>query len=175
MHSDVKITLFNIDREEALEKIKKFEVDFAIYPYDDIPVEFESKKIFEFEPYIMMHKNNKLAKYNYFSIDDLTNEETLNLGKGMTMPIIKDLVKSKNNKTNIQLINGSWEILKGLIKENLGLTGIASCYINKDEKEIIYKNVSNILPNIVYELVFYRNRHFNQFQTDVLNILKENK
>lgn len=177
LHSDVKITLFNIDREEALEKMKKFEVDFAIYPYDDIPVEFESKKIFEFEPYIMMHKDNSLAKRkdNEILLEDILKNNNLNLGKGMTMPLIKDIITDKKMETDISLINGSWEILKGLIKENLGITGVAACYINTNDKELVYKNVFHILPNIIYKLVFYRNKHFNKFQIDILNILKENK
>lgn len=47
---DVKINLYNINREEALEKLKNYEVDFALYPFDAVPVEFYSRTIFEYEP-----------------------------------------------------------------------------------------------------------------------------
>lgn len=172
---EVRIWLHNINRDEALEKMRNYEVDFAIYPYDEVPVEFESKILFSFKPYLMMNKNNPLAKKKEedITLEDLLARNNLNLGKNMTMPLMKDIIKLRNLKTDINLINGSWEILKGLIKEDLGTTGVTSLYVDKNDKDLLFKDASHIFPNTEYKLVFLVRKHINVFVKTFLEVLNK--
>lgn len=171
--------LFNITREEAIESLYKREVDVAVYPveqeYKDIIIEdvFNEKC----KTVLAMSKEHPIAKIHHKEItwDTLKKYNIAHIGKGVTMQGLKfNLAKHKIYSMVDITHNCTWEIGKGLIKENIIVGFFESHYLNEsDKQEIETKDISHLLPDYSFQALYHKDTKA-QIVKDFISILKNN-
>lgn len=173
-HTKTTFNIQNLEIEKATEMLHNQEIDFMLYPKGDVPVEFHFKEILSCDPYLIVNKNHPLTKKDdkEVTIDDFGKYNFIHLGSNITMPLFKDTVSEYNIGANIQLINGTWEIVKGFAKAKIGISGVASIYIEKDNPDLVFKNVSHIVPKINYGIMVNRRHHLKPKVKELIEIVK---
>jgi len=159
IYPNIKIILHNISRNKAIEKLKNKEIDFIFYPMEEVPIQFYFKTIFSYDPILIVHKDNPLAKKEAKNITfkDCSKYNFIHLGHRITVPLFREATKTYNIGGDITLINGNWEILKSLVKKNIGISGVGSMYITENDKNITTKKITHLLPKMNYGITIVKN------------------
>lgn len=174
-HTVTTFNIQNLEIEKATEMLHNQEIDFMLYPKGDVSVEFYFKEIMSCDPYLILNKDHPLTKKKdtEVTIEDFTKYNFIHLGSNITMPLFKETVTEHNIGANIQLVNGTWEIVKGLAKAKIGISGVASIYIDEDSADLIFKNVSHIVPKINYGIMINRRHHLKPKAKELIKIIKK--
>jgi len=142
----LKFTLFNISKEEAIKKLINHELDAIFYDLDSsLHPELEMHKVIE-EPFVLGF--SKLRNYllekadNTINWDDILAEKLI-LTKSYYGQQLPNFLE--NRKNNIEIINGTYEIIKGIVLNNLGVSYCPISYLNEYDKSYInIKNISHL-------------------------------
>ena len=73
-------------------------------------------------------------------------------------------------KSDIELNNGSWDILKSLVAAGLGVTIFHEDYC-KGAKDIAIKKVPHLSPNIAYYAIFKSGAKPKKLVSDLTNLI----
>jgi DNA-binding transcriptional LysR family regulator len=148
------IELLYITKEEALQKLTKHEIDFAMYPIEsgeNIPHDVKVIEAMPYRPVCIMPKEHPLSKYkdNEIRFADISQYNYLHTANYAISQIQKDRVSHGTLKSDIIIENGNWEILKELVKQGLGVTIMHESYVVQDEN-IDVRKVYHLSPSIKY-------------------------
>ncbi|MDD2840327.1 MAG: LysR family transcriptional regulator [Rickettsiales bacterium] len=167
-NEDIKVVVYNINRDKAIQLLENNEIDLAIYSRISYAKCLQYTKFFETKPILIVSKNNPLASKqpNEITLNDIDNSKFINLNENMIYDFMKDTLK-KNKKYNskLNLIDGNWSILLKMVAANLGISGIFDFYNNEKNSNIISKDISHIFPILIFDIVTKR----NEFKKDSLN------
>jgi len=179
-YPNTKFVLKNITREEAYKEILIGEIDFAIYPIEiknlNIPPEFDILRAFNYDLSLIMYKNHYLVKKasNKITQEDMFDNNLIHMDKKMmTADSWINILFNKQNNSNIEMVNGTWEITKGLVKENIGISAMARFYVEND-KEIISKKMSSSFSDLIYYVFLKKNVIISKKSKLFLDLLKKN-
>lgn len=175
---DLKIKLCNINVKEAFDRLIKNKVDFAFYPFiennQSTPIEIAKKNIFRLKNAVYVHKNHPLASKSKLTKNDIANHKFL----------VRDQYKFNDPRrvmnfkpSNIEFENSDNHIIFGLVKENLAIGGGSDIYSKEGNfinREIIFKNVDHLFPDMFYSMYTLKNKKpkdsvqfiFNEMEKD---------
>ncbi|MFC1659776.1 LysR family transcriptional regulator [Pseudomonadota bacterium] len=170
----IEFLLHNISRSDAFKLLDEKKIDFMLYPRGDVPIKFYFREIMSYEPVLILYKDHPLAKKKSkrITFEDMAKSNFIHLGTNITIPMFKEVAVNYNIKSNITLINGTWEIVKGLTKARVGISGIASLYVEKDDASIVYKNISHILPKLEYGIMINKSHKLKPFVKKFIEVVK---
>jgi len=181
IHSDVTITFHNIDKIEALEKVKNDEINLAIYPYyseeDRNFPELSTIEIFSFDPILIMHKDHPLAKIDEKNIEftDIAKYNFMRTDSdSITIPLFKEASKQYGMNSKINFVNGTWEMAREFVRKNLGIAGVSTAFIDKNDGVIVYKSVARLFTKIPYAIGIKKGIEQNKIVSDFIELLKLN-
>ena len=170
--------IYNISRNETIEKILKHEIDFAIFPYEESDLannsELELIKVLDYKPGFIVNKNNPLAKKNPDKIvwSDITNMNVLHLGDFAISKTQRLMIDAGHVKSNIKFINCNWDILEKFVEEDIGISAM-NININNQlntENKTILPSLLNIKINY-YLIILKSNKSKIEIQNIITKIL----
>lgn len=166
---NTKFIVYNMDFNEALEKVKNDELDMLIHIVDEIPQGFDSKVIATFKSTILMNVKNELSTKDSKDItfEDLSKQNVIMLNKQEILSYFNSVYKTYNITGNIEFVKTDWEVVQNFIKLNLGIHPYSSIYDvfeNFKDKELITKDVSHLFPSISLKII---TKHGKIFSTNV--------
>lgn len=166
---NTKFIVYNMDFNEALEKIKNDELDMLIHIVDEIPQGFDSKIIATFKSTILMNIKNELSTKDSKDItfEDLSKQNVIMLNKHEILNYFNSVYKTYNITGNIEFVKMDWEVVKNFVKLNLGIhpySGIYDVFENFKDKELITKDVSHLFPSVSLKII---TKHGKIFSTNV--------
>ncbi len=150
---DTKIIIRNISPDNAIKRLKEGKIDLAFYP--NLPNDPEIKKIdvMSCDPILIMNKKHPLAKKQISGLSDLKEFDLIRIDQNLiTLPLFEEVVKTYKLKGSVEFENGNWEILKSFVKENNFVAVVSTICINKNDRDLVVKNLSNFLPKMSYGL-----------------------
>lgn len=174
INKDIKFEIYNLSREDAIEKLKNNKLDIIIYPEVYKEISLISKLIMISEPILVIPRNHVLSmkKDLDITIDDILKNNFINLGNNMTFDAFKNCLNEKHYNFYIKLFNCDWNVVKELSKNNIGITGIYDFFIDNDDK-LLYKKISHIFPRIKIFLTTKNNIMSNNLKEFINFIIKK--
>ena len=163
-NKNIEVKIYNIQKNEAIEKLVKNELDLIIYPFDmneNINVELESTVLAEYNSYWCLYKGHPLEKKDY---RDITREDIINSNFGflkekIMLSSFEKFIYDGEYKNNLEMINGTVKLLKEAVKNKLLITILSDIYIKEEDKEyMVFKNSSALLPPRTYNILINK-RH----------------
>ena len=170
----------NIPFDDAIKKIINEEIDFAIYPTDNnkrIYKEVEYLDFYEDQLVLIMHKDHWLAKKqeNEITKDDIAKTNFVCMDKSLFIKhkYLDFLLNNENFNNDLLLVNGDWEMVKAMVKENLCISGVSEHYINSyDKSTIVTKVLKNIFPSLKYCIIIKKGVNLKENVNIFLDLLK---
>lgn len=181
----VKFLIKDSDFVKALDDLDNNEVDIAIYPVENFPddkryneAKYTVDNLFEFNPVIVLHKNNSLAKKDsdQITIDDLRKQNVLLIDKGKMLSNYTNMFEYQNITGNLIFENSDWETLKNFVRLNLGIqfySSIQEVLKNHVEIDLVTKDVSHLFPKMEAKLIRKKGFILNQYVDKFLKIINE--
>jgi DNA-binding transcriptional LysR family regulator len=172
---NIRLQLSYLERSEALKKLTHDEIDIAIYPVENIgllPRNLIFKKISDYKPALIMPIAHPLA-----SIDDkkitfkkIGQYNYIHTGSYAISDLMKYNIAAKVLKSDIELNNGSWDILKSLVAAGLGVTILHEDYC-LSSKDIVIKKVGHLSPDIAYYAIFKEGSKPKKLALDLISLI----
>ncbi len=156
-NKNVKIKLYNIPRDEAITMLKAGEIDMLIFPMNEYDESLEVETLYKGHPVLAMHKNHPLAKIDEKDItwEELKKHEIAHVGKAVVMQGLVSNIKGHKLQARVNIENGgTWDIGRGLIKENTFVGIFDKGYLNESDKEdIVEKSMLHLSPDYSFQIV----------------------
>lgn len=154
INEKLQVKLSYLSKKDALEELENKSIDLAIYPLeniDDMPRNFNIKKVADYKPALIMQKNHPLSKINneHITFELIGKYNFIHTGKYAISEIMNQMIENKTLDSYIELNYGSWDIIKALVVADLGVTIFHRDYC-RDDKNIVVKDVHHLSPNIAY-------------------------
>lgn len=167
---ELKIKLININRQEAIERLRNGKIDFAIYPVvygEEFHRELKIKKLFKYNHVMVLQKDHPLVNRDEIKKEDFKKYTCFLMDK-FTFYDPRFLLEFKEN--NISFENATWETFFGLAKENMGITLVTEKIFNRynyGDGLFIKKDVDKFFPLIYYSTI-ERKKFTNKKAVDFL-------
>jgi DNA-binding transcriptional LysR family regulator len=152
-----KLKLTNSQKKDAIQNVIVQECDFAIYPiekHEDFGDDINIIPLIKYEPVVLFGRNSLLEKKkdNQITFEDIGSAgQYLHVGKYAISDIQRNRINEGILKSNIEIENCTWDTLKEFVKNNLGTTIMHAGYLTEqDKKELQYRKIDNLSPNIWY-------------------------
>ena len=156
-NKNVKIKLYNVPRDEAVTMLKSAEIDMLIFPMNEYDESLEVETLYKGHSVLAMHKNHPLAKIDEKDItwEELKKHEIAHIGKSVVMQGLVNNIKGHKLQARVNIENGgTWDIGRGLIKENTFVGIFDKGYLNDSDKEgIVQKDISHLVPDYSFQIV----------------------
>jgi len=185
LHSDkyqkTKINIYNLPKIEALKKLQNDNLDILIYPFkenEEIIPEFNFIPIFKFKLVIIANKKHKLNEIekNTISINEIKDFKFFHISNYMVSDMYKSFINTHNNKININLDKGNWDIAKKIVKTNTCLSSVGDFFINEiDKKELIYKYCPELFSEFNYAILVKKGKYIDENLDFLINLIKNYK
>jgi len=161
--NNIIIDIANISRDEAFQKLKTNEIDFAVYPIENnsnLPIEIDSQKLFDFNMVLIGSKNHELASIqkNTLLLNEIKKYKFFHIGSYMISDMYKAFINKNQNSSNLLLDKGNWEMAKNIAKANISLSSIGDFYINQiDLEDIFFKYIPDLFEDMHYTIATAKN------------------
>lgn len=156
-HPQAKIIIRNISTTDAIAKLKDSKIDLAFYPNLSKDPEIECIDTISYDPILIMNKKHPLVKKVIHSLSDIKDFDLARIDRGLiTLPLFEEAVKKYGLGGSVEFENGNWEILKHFVKRNNFVAVVSTICINKDDEDLIAKNLSNFFPKMGYSIAYKR-------------------
>jgi len=157
-HPELKLQLSYLTRQEACEKLERNEIDVAIYPLEDLDLiqkNLNYQKISDYKPALIIPLDHplNLIPDKKITFEEIGKYNYIHTGNYAISDIMKYNIATNVLKSDIELHNGSWDILKSLVAAGLGVTIFHEDYC-KSAKDIAIKKVRHLSPSIAYYAIF---------------------
>lgn len=178
---EINISLFNITKEKAYQRIINNEIDLAFYVSDInewFPKELEKIEISKYLEYWIMYPEHPLAKKKE---SEITRELVASYPFGVLPGIaftksFQTFVNEYNLKSPIYLENGTLNMLKKMIKAKICISSVDKTYITeKDKQDFVFKDTASCMPQRFYHYFHKKGKIFNDIIGGFLDIVKENR
>ena len=169
LNSKTKIHIFDYGRTETIEKLRKNEIDIAIYPMQDLPSELASVEIASYKPLLVMQKDNPLKDIEKLTPKDIATQSVVRIDpKFIILPLFNEVYKQYKWHTNIKFDSPDWAILMHFVRSKLGVAVVSEICLD-DDRDVIFKDLSHIFPDIKYMLAVNK---FAFLPNNVLDVVK---
>jgi len=172
LYPNVRITLHNLTIDEAIKSLRDDKVDLAIYPLSKIPTWCSFQPIFTYNPVLIASKKNSLAKKDDYTLKDLEKQTLIRVTSELvTMPGFEKLATENKFKNILFLKRGTWEMLIGLVKANVGFTFIHTLFLGEKDNQLIVKPADKYLSKITYGIITKKGETLSKYSSDFFDIL----
>lgn len=153
-HPAIKLVIKNMNADLALEELKNGRVDIIIYPrIDNLPSQFVIRPYHTFHPTLIISNHHPLAKKKKISIDEINKYNLIRSDNWL----LDNELKILNVKDNIRFEGSGSEVVKVLVRQNVGLGLVSDVCLRKEKQgkqELIHKNFSQHFQDINYKLAY---------------------
>lgn len=180
INSEVEFQIYNIKFKESMKKILDNEIDITFHVFENIPPEFESIKLFDLKPRLLLNNNNPLAhiKDNKITFEILKNQNLIMLDRDNIINDFVNICNKNNLNSKINLINGDWESFRNFLNLDLGIHLYNSLYEKFEifkNNNIVVKNVEHLFPSMNFQIMWKSGKIFNKELQEFINIVKKIK
>jgi len=178
-YPEISISLFNISKKEAQDRLISKELDLAFYLEDTcekLPVELEKERISDHKSYWILCKNHPLAakddklitksdlaKYPFGIFDELVFTKSF-----------KAFIEEYNLKSPISVENPTIGIIIQMAKVNFSISSISEIFLTEsDKKELELKN-DYILSQRYFYCFTRKNAIQSKIVSEFLEMVKQN-
>jgi DNA-binding transcriptional LysR family regulator len=112
IHNEVKFTIRNLTKDDAIRRLIDDEIDIFIYPIikGELPAELDFIPIVTYQPILLVKKDHPLAKKQNIVLADVKKYELVRIDpKFITLPAFEEIIKSHGLKTSIEFEMSDWE------------------------------------------------------------------
>lgn len=172
----VKFLIKNIPVAQALKEMQDGDIDMILYPNVKISEEFYSHTSFSYNPVLIMHKNHKLAqKKKITNLQEISEYNIVRIDRELiSLPLFEEAFKEFHFKTNIEFKNGSWEMVKNFVKENIGIGFVSKLYLTKDDTDLSYIDLDSHFPKMNYDLITKNGSILGSDIKDFIEVINKN-
>lgn len=176
-YPELKLQLSYLTKKEAFDNLEKGNLDVAIYPIEDPEIIINSLdfiKISPYKPSLIVPKNHPLTKIpvKKITFKEIGKYNYIHTGNYYISDIMKYNIDSKVLNSDIELKNGSWDILESLVSAGLGVTIFHHDYCSKSDKvELI--NVHHLSPDIAYYVIFRKGSKPKMMVEKLIDFIKK--
>ncbi|HSQ97470.1 MAG TPA: LysR family transcriptional regulator [Rickettsiales bacterium] len=176
----IKISLFNISKEEAYSMLKNKELDLAFYledVYEKLPVELEKEKLSDHISYWIFPKDHPLAKKDEKDIkrEDFAGYPFIIFEGMIFTKSYQNFIDEFNLHCPIYVRNGNINLTIDSVKAGFGITSISEIFLSeKDRNFFALKDTKYILPQIYFYCFFRKNMIKSNIVDEFLKIVKDN-
>lgn len=167
---DLNLRIFELPTNHIIQKLENNEIDAGI-----LATPLENKKIKEYplyyEPFRVYIPSNIKIKSKEMSIEDLQNYEMIVLGEEHCFR--SQALKVCKNKSYGRIEAGSFETIKKLVDNNLGLTLLPHFeeVTNKNQLRDLKDPIPAREISLVTNLSFYKMNLLKAIKTEILNLI----
>lgn len=174
---DLKINIYNIPKNDGVEKLIKKEVDIAIYinsENEKIPDETERIELLKNHLYLIYNKNHFLAEKKTISKDDLKKCKFIK--KNQTTKIYNQVYNQfKSSDSQIQIFGAHFENILEIVKNTDYVSTVPELFLKNcsyNLHKILYKNIDNLVETSNFDALLLKNKFLT---TPLLYILEKFK
>ena len=172
MHPEVQFGIKNLRPDIALEKLRRDEIDIAIYPNIDVGDEFLSQKFCSYDPVLIMAKGHPLSKQEKLTLQDIANYNIVRIDQGLiALPLFETVFKEFNFHTNIEFENADWEIIKSYVRKGIGLGFVSQLCIDEKDDTLRTYNLREFFPAMDYKIVVKNGKKLDHVIVDFINMI----
>lgn len=158
LEPDTEITIHNIPRTEAVEKLINNELHLAIYPVQEVPTECNFIPIIDYDPILLIRKDHPLAAKENVTLEDVAHYNLVRIDPHLiTLPLFEEMLKNFNIKSSIHFHFADWEILKQFVRAGLGVAIISNICLEENEPLLIGRALPRYFPPMPYGMLIKRN------------------
>jgi len=174
---DIKIEIQNLNINDALKRLLNKEIDFAFYPIKQNlnTTNFKAKKLFFYDPLLIMNKQHPLAKTKEknITLEDLSKYDLVRIDpKLITLDLFEETVKKYKIGSNIIFENGQWEMLRYFVKNKIGLALVSTmCKDYVEDKDIIGKNLKHHFPTMDYGIITKKGTYIKPYAKNFIELI----
>lgn len=174
---ELKMELSYLPKQEAFSKLLDDKIDVAVYPLENtslLPRGLDFQKICNYKPVLIAPLKHPLEKIpdKKITFEEIGKYNYIHTGNYAISDIMKYNIAASVLKSDIELNNGSWDVLKSLVKAGLGVTIFHGDYC-KNDKDLIKKNVSHLSPHIAYYAIFKKGGKPKKLVSDLIDFCLE--
>ena len=152
-HPEAKIIIRNIAPSEAMRRLKENQIDLAFYPNMTNEAEIKQVEMISYDPILIVNKNHPLAKKKIKNLSDLKNFDLIRIDPSLiTLPLFEEAVRTYDLKGSVEFENGTWEMLKRLVKENNFAAIVSTICVEKNDSDLVQKNLIKFFPSMAYSI-----------------------
>jgi len=175
-YPEVNLMLRNIPRATALERLINNETELCIYPITNIPDECDFIPVSEFNPILLTRKDHPLATKQDFTLDDVAKYDLIRIDPHLiTLPNFEQVIKSHKLGSNIKFENGDWEILKKLVKSDIGVAIISDICLDKNENELVGRKLTKYFPSMKYGIMIKKGSNLSYEATNFIKTVEKSQ
>jgi len=153
IHPQAKVMIRNIAPSDAMKRLKEGKIDLAFYPNSPRDAEIKHAEIIAYDPVLIINKRHPLAKKSIGSLSDLAEFDLIRIDQNLiTLPLFEEAVRTHKIKGSVEFENGNWEMLKHFVKENNFVAIVSSMCLNKNDADLVVKNLSKFFPKMSYSI-----------------------
>lgn len=147
---DVRISIANIGRDEAIERLKNNTIDIALYPVMEVPAECEFMLLREYKPILLLNPDHPLAHKEEVTLEDIAPYEFLRVDPhNSTVPLIEEVLRHYQVRWTITFEHSDWEIMKALTRHNVGVTIVTDICLEEGHG-LVRKPMDKYFPPMPY-------------------------
>ncbi len=147
-NNDAKYDIFNTDRDNAISLIRRDIVDVAFFPTSEMPSDIAVLDTIDFEPAILVHKDNPLVHNKNITQEDIFAENLIMIDDFKISENYRTLFQSIYDKQRIKINNADYEMIIKFVARGHGSCLFADIPI--DIKNVVSINLSGKLPPLRY-------------------------
>jgi DNA-binding transcriptional LysR family regulator len=155
-HPEVSYKIYNINRDDAVDKLRRGEIDLIFYAIDEIPQDMLLLKTIDIKPSLVVHKDSQIAeKQEKITIEDIKNSMPLIIDMDKISEKYQSLFKDNNiENSDIEIINSDWDMMQSFVQENLCCSFFGKIKQGSNlDFDLINIDISHIFPIISYKFV----------------------
>lgn len=172
-YPEVNLMIRNIPREEGMKRLSANETDLCLYPYIEIPAECDFYHVADYDPILLLRKDHPLANKKDIRLEEVAEYDLIRIDPHLiTLPMFEELIRNYKLGSNIKFEMGDWEILKQLVRANIGVAIISNVCLDGRDTDLIGIPLPRYFPKMPYGYCIKKGRHLPQEVADFIEIIK---
>jgi|GEM_PF-4592032 len=145
------ISLYNTDRTNAINLLRRNIVDIAIFPAFEVPNDVNIIEIIDIDPALIVHKDNPLVHKKNITKEDIFAENLIMVDDYKISENYRELFQSIYDKQRIKINNADYAMIIKFVAAGHGSS--LFCDVPLTDTNVSVINVKGILPQIKYYLI----------------------
>lgn len=178
-HPKINISLFNISKKEAQDRLIAKEIDLAFYledTHEELPVELEKDKLSDHKSYWVMCKNHPLASKDEKLI---TKEDLAKYPFGIFDELVftksfRFFIEEYNLKSPINIEKPTVGLLMQMAKTGFSISSISEILLTESDKKELELKADYILSQRYFYCFTRKNVMQSKIASEFLKIVKQN-
>ncbi len=172
-YPNVNLMIRNIPKEEGMNKLYANETDLCLYPYFEVPPECDFFHVADYDPILLLRKDHPLAQKQDIKLEEVAEYDLIRIDPHLiTLPMFEEVIRNYKLGSNISFEMGDWEILKKLVKANIGVAIISNVCLDSNDSELIGIPLPRYFPKMPYGFCIKKGRYLPKQIQDFVELIK---